>query len=378
MLRGWGAVCGRAPLAVVLVVVPMLGGCAATGPEAFTQSGRVGPDDGSDACHAQAVALDETGNFFGQDILQGAAMGAVGGALLGGLASGNLKGALIGAAAGGAVGAAGGYWEALQQQNQNTEQLESTVEGNLSAENAQIDKTQIAFNDDMDCRFEQAAQIKAAYKAGTITEDQAAAELSAQKTLAQRDLQLAQTINGQIQSRGAQFDTAAENLDGASAPPARVAALSKPAVMRHDEPLLLRPDADAPVVGQAARHEDVTVTGVSGDYALVQTADGTSGYAPLYDVREAHTYRAIVVPPSEQIPPPEVMASSADDANAAYVPPSANSAPATGASAPANTPPPSTTAVKQLDGSNAASRDAFAQNVAVSQSAVSNGFQLAT
>jgi hypothetical protein len=365
-------ICGRAPLAVVLVVVPMLSGCAAGGPQAFTQSGRVGPDDGSDACHAQAVALDETGDFFG--------LGAVGGAILGGIAGGNLKSALIGAAAGGAVGAAGGYWQALQQQNQNTEQLESTVEGNLSAENAQINKTQIAFNNDMDCRFEQAAQIKAAYKAGTITEDQAAAELSAQKTLAQRDLQLAQTINGQIQSRGAQFDTAADNLDGQTAPGPSVSALSKPAVMRHDEPLLLRPDADAPEVGSVARHEDVTVTGVSGDYALVQTADGTSGYAPLAYVREAHTYRAIVVPPSEQIPPPEPeeAAASSGDANAAYVPPSAGSAPATGAGSAAPTPPPSTTAVQQLDGSNAASRDSFAQNVAVSQSAVSNGFQLAT
>jgi hypothetical protein len=351
-----GLLCRRAPLAVVLVAGPLLGGCAASGPQAFTQSGRVGPDDGSDACHAQAVALDETGNFFGQDILQGAALGAVGGALIGGLASGNLKGALIGAAAGGAVGAAGGYWEALQQQSQDTAQLESTVEGNLTAENAQIDKTQLAFNEDMDCRFEQAAQIKAAYKAGTMTEDQAAAALAAQKTLAQRDLQLAQTINGQIQSRGAQFDTAADNLDGGGAPPASVAALDKPGVMKRAATLLLRPDPDAPPVGSVTRHENVTVTGVSGDYALVQTDDGSSGYAPLADVREAKTYRAIIVPPSQQIPAPE---------------------PAVAAAAP-SAPAPSSSAVKTLDGSNAASRDAFAQNVAVSQSAVSNGFQLAT
>jgi hypothetical protein len=360
-------------LAVVLVVLPMLSGCAASGPAAFTQSGRVGPDDGSDACHAQAVALDNTGNFFGQDILQGAAMGAVGGAILGGIAGGNLKSALIGAAAGGAVGAAGGYWAALQQQNQNTEQLESTVEVNLAAENAQIDKTQLAFNEDMDCRFQQAAQIKAAYKAGTITEDQAAAQLSAEKTLAQRDLQLAQTINGQIQSRGAQFDTAASNLDGGSAPAVSVAALDKPAVMRRNADLLLRPDPDAPPVGSVTRHEDVTVTRVSGDYALVQTADGSSGYAPLADVREAKTYRSIYVPPSQQIPPPEPSAQASASDNSAYVPPSS-----AGATAAAPTPPPSTDAVKQLDGSNAASRDSFAQNVAVSQSAVSNGFQLAT
>jgi hypothetical protein len=244
----------------------------------------------------------------------------------------------------------------LQQQSQNTEQLESTVEGNLTAENAQIDKTQLAFNNDMDCRFAQAAQIKAAYKAGTITEDQAAAQLSAQKTLAQRDLQLAQTINGQIQSRGAQFDTAADNLDGGGAPAPEVAALSKPAVMKRAATLLLRPDPDAPPVGNVTRHEDVTVTGVSGDYALVQADDGSSGYAPLEDVREAHTYRSIIVPPSQQIPAPEPVAQAA----------------------PATPPPPSSTAVKQLAGSNAASRDAFAQNVAVSQSAVSNGFQLAT
>jgi hypothetical protein len=353
---------GRLPLAVVLVVLPALSGCAASGPQAFTQEGRVGPDDGSDSCHAYAVALDNTGDFFGQDILTGAAVGAAGGALLGGLASGNLRGVLIGAVAGGAVGAAGGYWEALQRQSQNTAQIESTVTDNLTQENQEIDATQIAFDNDMDCRFRQAASIEAQYKSGALTQDEAAAQMAQVKTLAQRDLALAQTINGQIQSRGAQFDTAATNLG--AAPEAPPPAMSKPAVMRYAEPLLLRPDPDAPVVGQVTRREDVTITAVSAGYALVQTDDGTSGYTRLADVREAGSYRPVYVPPAEQLRPPP----RATDAVAA--------APA--AETPASAPPASADTVRRLDGSNAASRDAFAENVTVTQSAVSNGFQLAT
>ncbi len=374
-MRYFYRVCGRLPLVAVLIVLPALAGCA-NGPEAFTQAGRVGPDDGSDSCHAQAVALDNTGNFFGQDILQGAAMGALGGALIGGIASGNLKGALIGAAAGGAVGAAGGYWEALQKQSQDVAQLDATVASNLTQENQEINATQIAFNNDMDCRFQQAAQIREAYKSGSITEDQAAAQMAQVKTLAQRDLQLAQTINSQIQSRGAQFDTAATNLDGAPAPAAP--SLSKPAVARRSEPLYLRPDSESPVIGALAVKENVTITSVIGGYALVQADDGSSGYTRLAYLRQPSSYRTIYVPPSEQLP--VAVDEPRPSETAAYVPPGAtDSGAAPTSTASASPPPPATTAqVKQLDGSNAASRDAFAQNVAVSQSAVSNGFQLAT
>jgi hypothetical protein len=370
----------RVPVVAALVVLPMLTSCATPGGEGFTQASRVGPDDGTDSCHAQAVALDETGDFFGQDILTGAALGAAGGALLGGLASGNLKGALIGAVAGGAAGAAGGYWEALQQQNQNTAQLESTVAGNLTTENAQIDKTQLAFNQDMDCRFQQAASIRAEYKAGTLTQDQAITQMAQVKTWAQRDLQLAQTINGQIQSRGQQFDTAATNL-GAAPSSTPVTSLNKPATLRYSEPLLLQPDPDAPVVGQVARHQDVTINAVEADYALVQTDDGTTGFVRLADLRQPHTYRTIYVAPADQLPAPQAAPAAESSSTAAYVPPSSTPSAAptssTGTAA-TSSPPASTATVQQLDGSNAASRDAFAQNVATTQSAVSNGFQLST
>ena len=60
----------------VLTAAALLAGCVST------REGRIGADDGSDACRAQVVALDSTGNFFGEDIVRGAAIGAVGGAAL--------------------------------------------------------------------------------------------------------------------------------------------------------------------------------------------------------------------------------------------------------------------------------------------------------
>ena len=89
----------RSRLAISLLVsTSLLAGCA-QGPMS-TQSARIGYDDGTDSCRRQVLALDSTGNFFGADILAGAALGAVTGGLAGGLISGNWRGALVGAGAG--------------------------------------------------------------------------------------------------------------------------------------------------------------------------------------------------------------------------------------------------------------------------------------
>jgi hypothetical protein len=119
--------------------------------------------------------------------------------------------------------------------------------------------------------------------------------------------------------------------------------MSEPAAIREDTPLYLRPDSSAPVVGQATRQENVTVTGTSNGYALVQADDGTRGFAPL---------DAVSTPGNE---------SALDEAS------SSSAATSSGGSQ-----------IQQLDGSNAASRDAFAQTVSVSQNAVANGFQLSS
>jgi hypothetical protein len=323
----------------IMLSAGLLAGCA-QGPLS-TQSARIGYDDGTDACRRQVVALDSTGNFFGADILAGAATGAVAGGLAGGLIGRDWRGALVGAGAGAVLGGAVGYWGALQRQQYDQAGLYAQVRGDISRENAQIDRTQLAFDQVMDCRFAVAAQIRADQLAGRISRPTALAAMAQQKQLAQRDLALAQQINSQIAGRGDQFEVAAENLrpgtkSAIAAPPPRQATLRQAAQLR------LRPDPSAPSIGQVPARQPVTVTGSRNGYALVQTASGERGYAPLDTLAGGRS----------AAPPPRVVSAASaglgdDD-------------------------------VRSLAGSNAARRDDFAASVAVSQQAVSNGFELAS
>lgn len=327
----------------ILLSTSLLAGCAQG---AFsTQSGRIGADDGSDACRRQVVALDSTGNYFGADILTGAALGAALGAVTGGLAGGLIgrdwRGALIGAGTGAVLGGATSYWSVLQRQQHNQAGLYAQVHGDLTQENAQIGRTQIAFDQTMDCRFAVAAQIRADEASGRINRPTALATMARVKQQAQRDLALAQQINGQIASRGDQFEVATENLrPGTKA--ALAAAPPQQATLQQTAQLRLRPDPAAPAIGQVKARQPVTVTGSRDGYALVETASGERGYTPL----DSLTGRRSAAPPPRNA---SVLNANLGDDD-----------------------------VRSLAGSNAARRDDFAASVTVSQQAVSSGFELAT
>jgi hypothetical protein len=144
----------------------MLAGCVTT------QAGRIGADDGRDVCRQYLVALDSTGDYYGEDILQGAAVGALGGALVGGLATGRWQGALIGAAVGGATGAAVGYYSALQRQARDQQAIFAQMSSDLSRENAQLDRTQVAFDQLTDCRLRVSPPtVRDAVKTGRLSRD---------------------------------------------------------------------------------------------------------------------------------------------------------------------------------------------------------------
>jgi outer membrane lipoprotein SlyB len=276
----------RARRAVAIVTsAALLAGCVTT------QAGRIGLDDGSDPCRSQVVQLDSTGNFFGEAIIQGAAVGAVGGAILGGLIAaaaggrrGNIAtGAAIGAVAGGVTGAAAGYYNARRQQAADQAQLNSVIAGDLAKENAELDRTQLAFNMLMDCRFASAGRVRNDLNTGRISRAQAEALMANYRALMQRDVQLAQTINQRISTRGAEFDTAIESI--APGTKDRVLAGARvgrtvPSQARSAVVLKLRPDASAPEVTRVNAREPVTVQSVSGGFALVETASGVRGYAP--------------------------------------------------------------------------------------------------
>jgi hypothetical protein len=255
----------------------LLAGCVST------QAQRIGVDDGSDVCRQYVVQLDSTGDFFGESIIQGAAIGAVGGALLGAAISGRWQGALIGAAAGAATGAAGGYLSALQQRNQDQAGLNYALAGDLQRENEQLNRTQLAFDQLMDCRFNTARQVREAYRNGRIPRHVAEAEMAALRNRTATDIQLARNIDQRIGTRGAEFDTAAESVVPgvknsvitARESPATTATPRAPVVLR------LRPDPGAPEVTQVAARQPVQLRPARSGYALVETSSGQRGYAEV-------------------------------------------------------------------------------------------------
>jgi hypothetical protein len=322
----------------LMVAASLLSGCAQG--QFSTQSARIGHDDGTDSCRAHLVALDSTGNYFGADILKGAAIGAAGGALAGGVIGRDWQSALIGAASGAALGASVGYWSSLQQQARDQAGMLSQVRGDMTREGAQIDRTQIAFDQLMDCRFNQAQRIRDAYRAGRMDRATAVAQMGVIRQRAEQDLQVAKQINGQISARAEQFDVAANNLSpGTTAEIAARTPATRSVVVRQAAALKLTPDPAAPDIAQLQPKQAVTISGRRGNYALVQTASGGRGYTPV-----------------------DALQGSGGKAQT----PSTRAGSETGGQE-----------IRNLAGSNAARRDDFAQSVSVSEKAMASGFEVA-
>jgi outer membrane lipoprotein SlyB len=272
----------RRSIALLTSAALLLGACT-------TRDARIGADDGSDACRQQVVQLDSTGNFFAEDIIRGAAMGAVGGALLGGLiaAAGGGRGrdvatgAAIGGVAGGVTGGVGGYLYARQQQSRDQAGLNSAIASDLARENAELDRTQVAFDLLMDCRFATANRTREEVRSGRISRAQGEAIMADIRGRTQRDIAFARTINERITRRGAEFDTA---LDKVAPEAKQMARVSRPepitASPRSDVALRLRPDPASPEVAKIPANARVRVTPANGSYALVESDTGLRGYAP--------------------------------------------------------------------------------------------------
>jgi len=254
----------------------MLAGCVST------QAGRIGYDDGRDACRPQLLALDSTGDFYGEQILQGAAVGALTGALVGGLATGRWQGALIGAAVGGAGGAAVGYYAALQRQARDQQSLVLQLSGDLGRENAQLDRTQVAFNGLMDCRLNAADQIRLMVRNGRMDRSTAQAQLTEIRTRFVNDVALAQSINGRIAARGVEFDTAIDASVPGGKAAIQSAAFRAPVRVapRRAVEIKFSPSPTSASIGTVAAGSVVAVRPGPPGFTEVQTASGVRGYAP--------------------------------------------------------------------------------------------------
>ncbi len=208
-------------------------------------------------------------DFYGEDILRGAAIGGVTGAIAGGgiaAATGRrgsdiLVGAAIGALAGAAIGGTAGYIQARQRQAQDQGALVQAVGGDLRNENRQLEATQLAFNQLVDCRVNTANRIRADVRSGRMSRDQGMALMTYQRDLMRRDVALAQAINQKIGTRGGEFDTAIETIAPGTkgTVQARRNAAAVPTTARVSTPIRIRPDGGAAQIGQLAPNERVTV-----------------------------------------------------------------------------------------------------------------------
>jgi uncharacterized membrane protein len=323
----------------VLTSLSLLVGCATP----LTREGRIGVDDGTDSCRQQLVALDSTGDFFAEDILKGAAIGALGGAAAGGLIGRDWRGALIGAAAGGAVGAAGGYLYAMQQRNKDQASLRMAVASDLERENAQLDRSQLAFDQLMDCRFRQAEQIRNAVRNGSMSREAGLAQMAQLRERTQREIAFAQSISQNINKRGAEFDTAVESFEPgvARTAQAQVAATReaplRPVQTRREAPIRLRPDPASPEIGSVPARQSVKAKPARNNFVLVETDTGQRGYVPSEAFANTRSLG--------EAPRPVPAASNGD--------------------------------ARSLAASNVARRDNFAESVSQAQTAAASGFELA-
>jgi len=186
-----------------------------------TRDQRIGANDGSDRCYAYRLALDSTGNYFAEDMIQGAAIGAIGGALIGGLATGSARGAIVGGLSGLAVGALGGYWNSKLQQGRD-QAITGTL-SDLRAESTNLQKTQEALNQLVNCRRGEIATVKADLKAKRITREEAESRMSAIRVNLAKDYEIASSIDKNITKRNDEYLFAVDQVQPGSSDKIRTA-----------------------------------------------------------------------------------------------------------------------------------------------------------
>ena len=199
----------RAGVCLLLALALLLPSCAEMSPR---YAGFVG--DSADPCRRQRVVLAETDSFFAESIAAGAVTGALLGVGLAVLSGRRDAGTLVGSAVvGGVAGGAAGYWLRKRQQAKNDEALYASMAQDLRAENAQIDRTQLAFDQLVQCRRQEADRVKADFAAGTIDETTARTRMAAVRQRYDQDVEKARAISQKVGERSTNFQFANEQVN---------------------------------------------------------------------------------------------------------------------------------------------------------------------
>jgi len=206
MSRGFRGGVVTAACAGLILQSVALSGCVSTA----TRDARIGADNGSDACYAQRKALDDTRSFLAEDILAGALAGVATGLVVGVL-TGNTSYAAqaIGGAVVGAV--AGGFFSELVKRQGQDKAVDSAL-GSVKKENDNLQRTQLAMDNLLNCRRDEIKAVKADFKAKRINKTEGEARMVAIRARMDRDYEIAAEINGKVTKRGVEFNTALKDV----------------------------------------------------------------------------------------------------------------------------------------------------------------------
>ena len=195
----------RAGSVVGFGLAVILSGCATT----------MFAEDASDPCNAQRQELAGAKNYYATAVVQGAALGAIIGGLSGALlGSGSNRGtaAATGAVVGAVTGGLGGYYMAKQKDARDAAQLAASIQNDIVTENTEIDRATIAFTRLRQCRFAVAESVKADFRAGRISRDEAIRRLDEQKQRFDADIAGAESIGVKMADRAKEFQYASNEL----------------------------------------------------------------------------------------------------------------------------------------------------------------------
>jgi predicted ribosomally synthesized peptide with SipW-like signal peptide len=170
-------------------------------------------DASQDVCAAEHRDLANSQNYFAEEVVKGAVTGAILGGLTGALLSGGRGSAIAAGAASGAVaGGSMAYWQARQKDNADRFALARSIHGDLVRELGEIDRVSTTFAKVRACRTHHAAVIKADFRAGRLSREDAKSRLHALWLQYQSDIQVAESISGKMAERADGYRTASNEL----------------------------------------------------------------------------------------------------------------------------------------------------------------------
>ena len=285
----------RSGLAGLVLVAFVATGCAG-----MDQRFMAGPD-ASDPCRAQRAVLDQSNDYFVQNLVGRAMVGAALGSLAGAL-KGRSPGrtAVAGAATGVVTGVASGYWAKQRQQAKNDQQLYASILGDVRRDNEQIDRAQANFDQVVLCRRREADAIRADLAANRIDRAQAQARMAKVRERYEQDLAVARTISANLNERSANFQFANEQVN------------PQPYQAVRDAVLRAQNAAGAREVGRLTRGTVYSASRADDDWFKVTLPGGVEGFVETAALTPSRPAPAPAGKPAPGARPPQQTVTTAD------------------------------------------------------------------